>query len=256
LTPTAPGGTGAAFSFPEGQFALITGGSRGIGRAVAIDLARVGFDIWLNYRSNHEAAREVQKTIEELGRRCKLLCFDVSDPDAVSEHLLPELSDKSPYVLVNNAGIARDALMVWMNYEEWRSVISVTLDGFFLVTKAVLHGMLSNRAGRIINISSTSGQAGRPGQANYSAAKAGLIGATKALAAEVGKRGVLVNAVAPGLIETDMLSGLPLEKVLPAIPLGRIGSVDEVAGIVTYLCSNQAAYITGQVIGINGGLYV
>jgi 3-oxoacyl-[acyl-carrier protein] reductase len=124
------------------------------------------------------------------------------------------------------------------------------------VTKAVLHGMLSNRAGRIINISSTSGQAGRPGQANYSAAKAGLIGATKALAAEVGKRGVLVNAVAPGLIETDMLSGLPLEKVLPAIPLGRIGSVDEVAGIVTYLCSNQAAYITGQVIGINGGLYV
>jgi 3-oxoacyl-[acyl-carrier protein] reductase len=146
--------------------------------------------------------------------------------------------------------------MVWLSYEEWREVIATTLDGFFLVTKTVLQGMLSNRAGRIINISSVSGQAGRPGQANYAAAKAGLIGATKALAVEVGKRGVLVNAVAPGLIDTDMLADVPLDRVLPAIPLGRIGNVQEVSGIVTFLCSDQAAYMTGQVIGCNGGLYV
>jgi 3-oxoacyl-[acyl-carrier protein] reductase len=247
---------GSPLSFPEGKIALVTGGSRGIGRAIAIDLARTGFDIWLNYRASHDAAGEVQEEIEKLGRSCKPLCFDVSDPEAVQSVLAPLVEETTPHVLVNNAGVARDALMVWLSYEEWREVIATTLDGFFLVTKTVLQGMLSNRAGRIINISSVSGQAGRPGQANYAAAKAGLIGATKALAVEVGKRGVLVNAVAPGLIDTDMLADVPLERVLPAIPLARIGTVEEVSGIVTFLCSDQAAYMTGQVIGCNGGLYV
>ncbi len=248
--------SGGPLSFPEGKTALVTGGSRGIGRAIAIDLARAGFDIWLNYKTNHDAAREARKEIEKLGRDCKPLCFDVSDPEAVQKTLAPLVEGTTPYVLVNNAGVARDALMVWLSYEEWREVIETTLDGFFLVTKTVLQGMLSNRAGRIINITSVSGQAGRPGQANYAAAKAGLIGATKALAVEVGKRGVLVNAVAPGLIDTDMLADVPLDRVLPAIPLGRIGTVREVSGIVTFLCSDQAAYMTGQVIGCNGGLYV
>jgi 3-oxoacyl-[acyl-carrier protein] reductase len=248
--------SGGPLSFPEEQTALVTGGSRGIGRAIAIDLAGAGFDIWLNYKSNHDAAGEVKNKIERLGRHCKLLCFDVSDPEAVQQVLAPLVEETTPYALVNNAGVAKDALMVWLSYEEWREVIATTLDGFFLVTKTVLQGMLSNRAGRIINISSVSGQAGRPGQANYAAAKAGLIGATKALAVEVGKRGVLVNAVAPGLIDTDMLADVPLDRVLPAIPLGRIGNVQEVSGIVTFLCSDQAAYMTGQVIGCNGGLYV
>jgi 3-oxoacyl-[acyl-carrier protein] reductase len=146
--------------------------------------------------------------------------------------------------------------MIWMDLEDWRAVTRTTLDGFFLMTKPVLSEMLLKREGRIINIASVTGQAGRPGQTNYAAAKGGLIAATKALAAEVGKRGVLVNAVSPGLIETDMIADLPLDRVLPAIPLGRVGKVDDVAGIVTFLCSDQAGYFTGQVFSCNGGLYL
>lgn len=245
-----------ALSFPEGRVALVTGGSRGIGRAISVALARAGFDIWLNYKSNHAAAEGVGREIEGLGRRCTRLCFDVSDPEAVPRHLEPLLAETAPYALVNNAGVARDALMVWMSLEEWRTVLQATLDGFFLVTKTVLPGMLTRKQGRIINISSTSGQAGRPGQVNYAAAKAGLIGATKALAMEIGRKGVLVNAVAPGLIATDMTANLPMDQILPAIPLGRVGTVEEVAGIVAFLCSNEATYVTGQVIGCSGGLYV
>jgi 3-oxoacyl-[acyl-carrier protein] reductase len=242
--------------FPEGRVALVTGGSRGIGRAICLRLARSGLDIWLNYRSDHDAARAVQEQIRELGRQCELLCFDIADPDAVSAGLDPWLARDTPYAVVNNAGIVRDTLMVWMGQDEWHDVLRTTLDGFFHVTKKVLPGMLLKREGRIVNISSTSGQAGRSGQVNYATAKAGLIGATKTLAVEVGRRGILVNAVAPGFVETDMTAGVPIKHVLPAIPLGRAGKPEEVAGIVAFLCSADASYITGAVINCNGGLYV
>ena len=240
----------------EPRIALVTGASKGIGAAIALVLARDGYDIWLNYRSDHAAATGVAKQIEELGRSCRLLSFDVADPAAVKDALGPLLEKECPHVLVNNAGFAKDTLMVWMGEDEWKNVLSVHLDGFFLVTKLLLVGMLKKRAGRIINIASTSGQSGMPGQVNYSAAKAGLIGATKSLAAETAKRKVLVNAVSPGFIETDMTAGLPIDRILPMIPMGRIGKVGEVAEVVAFLCSDKASYITGQVISVNGGAYM
>ena len=240
----------------EQKIALVTGASKGIGASIALVLARDGFDIWLNYRSDHAAAAAVGKQIEATGRSCRLLCFDVADPAAVKESLGPLLDRESPSVLVNNAGFAKDTLMVWMGESEWKDVLSVHLDGFFLVTKMVLVGMLKRRWGRIVNISSTSGQSGMPGQVNYSAAKAGLIGATKALAAESAKRKVLVNAVSPGFIETEMIDGLPIERILPMIPMERVGKPEEVAEVVSFLCSEKASYITGQVIAVNGGAYM
>ncbi|GFO62368.1 3-oxoacyl-ACP reductase FabG [Geomonas paludis] len=238
------------------KIALVTGASKGIGAAIALTLARDGFDIWLNYRSDHAAAAEVARQVEAAGASCRLVCCDVADASAVKETLGPLLENESPEVLVNNAGHAKDTLMVWMGEDEWKDVLSVHLDGFFLVTKLVLVGMLKRRSGRIINIASTSGQSGVAGQVNYSAAKAGLIGATKALALETAKRKVLVNAVAPGFIETDMVAGLPKEKIVPMIPLGRIGTPEEVAEVVSFLASDKASYITGQVIAVNGGIYL
>ena len=170
--------------------------------------------------------------------------------------LNPLLEEETPEILVNNAGCTRDLLMIWMSQQDWKDVLSVSLDGFFQITKGILKGMLRKRNGRIINIVSTSGQSGMPGQVNYSAAKAGLIGATKALAAEVAKRNILVNAVSPGFIETEMTKDVPKDKVLPMIPMQRFGSADEVAGVARFLCSVQASYITGQVIGVNGGIYM
>ena len=238
------------------RIALVTGASKGIGAAIAIDLARDGFDLWLNYRSDHEAAAEVKREVEEKGVACRLLPFDVSDCQAAQTVLDSVLEHETPYVLVNNAGLARDTLLVWMSRNDWKDVLAVHLDGFFQVTKAVVKYMLRMKKGRIINIVSTSGQSGMPGQVNYSAAKAGLIGATKALAAEVAKRNILVNAVSPGFIETDMTQDIPKERVLPMIPLRRFGTPDEVAGVVSFLCSGAASYITGQIISVNGGVYM
>lgn len=238
------------------DIALITGGSKGIGAAIARVLARDGFDIWLNYRSDHEAAGEVANAVGAAGRSCRLLPFDVADPVSVKNSLAPILDAETPLVLVNNAGFSRDGLFVWMEAPEWKETLSVHLDGFFFVTKMVLFGMLKRRSGRIINIASTSGQSGVAGQTNYSAAKAGLIGATKALALEVAKRNILVNAVSPGFVETDMTAGLPLDRILPLIPLGRMGKPEEVAEVVGFLASEKASYITGQVLSVNGGVYL
>ena len=241
--------------FPS-KIALITGASRGIGAAIAIRLAKAGYDIWANYLNNHQAANQLKEKITDLGRDCILLPFDVRDEDQVKNSLGVLVEESVPNVLVNNAGFTRDTLLMWMSTEEWKSVTEVTLLGFFLVTKAVLLGMMRRKSGRIINIVSTAGESGLPGQTNYSAAKAGLIGATKSLAKEVIRKGVLVNAVAPGFIETEMIEKLPIDEIVKNIPIGRVGLPDEVAGVVNFLCSEDAAYIVGQVISVNGGLYM
>lgn len=238
------------------KIALITGGSRGIGAAMALGLAADGFDIWLNYRSAHDAAQAVQARINVLGRGCVLLPFDVTDWDAAQDALTPLLERTIPYALVNNAGFAKDSLFGLMSRSDWSSVLNVHLDGFFNVTRALVPHMQRRRSGRIVNIVSTSGQTGVPGQVNYSTAKAGLIGATRSLARELGRRNVLVNAVAPGFIATDMTSGLDAAAYLPAIALNRVGQPEEVAGCVRFLCSDLSAYMTGQVLGVNGGLYM
>ena len=240
----------------EGKIALVVGGSRGIGRAVSLRLARSGFDIWLTYRSNHEAAQEVSKEVEGMGRSCEALCFDVSDYEATKAALESRAEERPPDAVVYNAGITRDNLLMWMTREEWTSVLATNLDGFYNVTRSVLFSMLRVRRGRIVTISSASGQVGQAGQVNYSASKSGLIGASKALAKEVGKRNIIVNVIAPGLIDTEMTEDVPKDKVLPLIPLQRFGSVDEVASVVDFMCSEEQMYIHGQVIGVNGGLVV
>jgi 3-oxoacyl-[acyl-carrier protein] reductase len=240
----------------DSRVALITGASKGIGRAVALGLASDGFDIWLNYRSDHDRAREARDEIEKLGRRCVLLPFDVSGKQAVENALDPLLGQTTPFALVNNAGFARDGIFGLMSDEQWQDVLNVHLNGFFHVTRKLVPHMQRARCGRIINIVSASGQAGVAGQVNYSAAKSGLIGATKALARELAKRGILVNAVAPGLITTDMTADLPLDNYLKNIPQGRPGLPEEVAGCVRFLCSEMSSYVTGQVLAVNGGLYM
>ena len=240
------------------KYALVTGGSRGIGRAIAIRLAQTGLPVVINYVSNEVAAAETKNEIEQAGGQAELLRFDVSKPEEI-ERALGEWEDSHPDdyigVLVNNAGIRRDNLMIFMQNSEWHSVVDTTLNGFFYTTRRLLKRMMTRRDGRIINISSLSGLKGLPGQANYSTAKAALIGATKALAQEVAPRRITVNAVAPGFIESDMTKDLNQDELKKLVPAGRFGKADEVAALVAFLAGDDAAYITAQTIGINGGLY-
>jgi 3-oxoacyl-[acyl-carrier protein] reductase len=234
---------------------LVTGGSRGIGAAIACRLAADGFAIWINYRANDEAARAIQARIAESGGTATLLPFDVTDRAAVERVLLPMMEKEGPpFGVVNNAGIARDGLFVFSKPADWSDVIATSVTAFYNVTRPVLRAMLRQREGRIVTISSVSGQAGNRGQVNYSAAKAALIGATRALAKETARQNILVNAVAPGMIETDMTAAVPRDMI-EAIPLRRFGRPEDVAGVVSFLFSPDAAYITGEVIAVNGGLF-
>jgi 3-oxoacyl-[acyl-carrier protein] reductase len=240
------------------NYALVTGGSRGIGAAICKKLAKQGLGIIINYHSNSTAAQAVADEISGEGGIAELLPFDVSSEEAVDkafEQWEEQHPDDRITVLVNNAGVREDSLLIFMQTQQWHKVLNTTLDGFFYVTRRALKSMLTKRFGRIINIASLSGLKGLPGQANYSAAKAALIGATKALAQEVAARKVTVNAVAPGFIKSDMTKDLDEETLKKQVPLGRFGEADEVASLVAFLASNESSYITGETISINGGLY-
>jgi 3-oxoacyl-[acyl-carrier protein] reductase len=240
------------------KFALVTGGSRGIGRAVCLKLADMGYNILINYKSNETEANNTAALVKEKGVEAEIIQFDVSDRAQVQANLtawIESNTGKIIEVLVNNAGIREDALMMWMKDEQWDNVLNTSLGGFFNVTRIVVNSMLMKKYGRIINIVSLSGLKGLPGQTNYSAAKAGVIGATKALAQEIGRKGITVNAVAPGFIKTDMTGDLNENELKNMIPLKRFGLPEEVAHTVGFLASEGAAYITGEVISVNGGLY-
>lgn len=276
----------------EGKVALVTGGARGIGKAIAIRLAEDGADIAINYQSTKEHAESVSRLINQIGTMDELeklsmmidetdtkeyasqiselidsigrhsyICqANISDPREVETMVESVIANLGKIdILVNNAGIVRDKSFVKMTHAMWNEVLSVNLDGAFYCTKAVIGNMLERKYGRIVNISSVIGRMGNRGQANYAASKAGMIGLTKSLAKEFANKGITVNAVAPGFVETDMLKGIPkniMDTILAQIPLGRLGKPSEIAGAVAYLCSEDGSYITGQVIDVNGGLYI
>ncbi|PVD50206.1 3-oxoacyl-ACP reductase FabG [Terrimonas sp.] len=238
--------------------ALVTGGSRGIGRTVCVKLAGMGYYVLVNYKGNQAEAEKTLELIKEKGGDGMLMKFDVSDRVQVSEILgkwIEENKDNTIEVLVNNAGIKDDVLLMWMKDEQWDNVLNTSLGGFFNVTRLIVQNMLMKRYGRIINIVSLSGLKGLPGQTNYSAAKGGVIAATKALAQEVGKRNITVNAIAPGFIKTDMTEGLDEKQLKMLIPVNRFGEPEEVAHAVAFFASPESGYITGEVLSINGGMY-
>ena len=236
--------------------ALVIGPSRGIGRAIAERLAHDGFDIVGTCRSNPERFQELEQKVTGLGRSFHALAFDIADRKAAEETLLGYFGDGAPDVLVYNAGINDDDLFAMMAPEQWDRVLHTNADGFFNCIHPLIMNMMGRRGGRIIAISSISGQTGQPGQVNYSASKAALLGAVKALAREVARKKILVNAVAPGFIDTDMTEKLPTDELVPQIPLRRIGKAEEVAGAVAFLAGPDSSYITGQVIAVNGGLFI
>lgn len=238
--------------------ALVTGGSRGIGKAVCIKMAAMGYYVLVNYKSNVTEAENTLAAIKAQGGDGALLQFDVSDKQQIQDVLGNWIeTNTASYieVLVNNAGIKEDALMSWMEDAQWDNVLRTNLDSFFYVTRLVLKSMMPQRYGRIVNVVSLSGLKGLPGQTNYSAAKAGVIGATKALAQEVARQNITVNAVAPGFIKTDMIEGIEEKDIQKLVPARRFGQPEEVAHAVGFLASPEAAYITGQVLSVNGGLY-
>ncbi len=238
--------------------ALVTGGSKGIGRAICVKLAEMGFFVLINYNKSLEEAEKTLLFVREKGSDGELLPFDVSDQAQVEQSIsswMGRNEGKYIHTLVNNAGIRMDALVMWMKNEEWNNVISTNLNGFFFITRFLIKEMILGKSGRIINVVSLSGLKGLPGQANYSAAKAGVIGATKALAQEVAKKNVTVNAVAPGFIRSDMTKDLDETQLKTLIPMNRFGTPEEVAEAVGFLASDKASYITGAVINVNGGLY-
>jgi 3-oxoacyl-[acyl-carrier protein] reductase len=241
------------------KYALITGGSRGIGRAISETLAREKiYGIIINYQNNKIAAEETKQMCEKWGVKVDLLPFNVADKAAV-EKAVSEWQVNHPddniEILVNNAGITRDGLFMWLNENDWDSVVNTSLKGFYNVTQSVIQSMLHKRYGRIINIVSVSGVKGTAGQTNYSAAKGAIVAATKALSQEVAKRNITVNAVAPGFIKTEMTEGLNEKELVRLIPCNRFGEAQEVADLVAFLCSKKAGYITGETININGGIY-
>ena len=239
------------------KYALVTGGSRGIGRAICCKLSSMGYYILINYQSNESEAMATLEKVRQLGSDGELIKFNVADSAEVKQVLDQwNAGHSGEYieVLVNNAGIRKDNLMIWMPEDDWHNVVNTGLDGFFFVTQSLLKNMLIRKYGRIINIVSLSGIKGMPGQVNYSAAKGGIIAATKALSQEVARKNVTVNAVAPGFISTDMTHDLDESELKKVVPMGRFGKAEEVADLVGFLASEQAAYITGEVISINGGL--
>lgn len=238
------------------KYALVTGASRGIGRAIAVQLARDGYSVIINYLKNHEAARETLRLVEEAGGTGELLPFDVSGPEEINAALDDwegRHADEHIDVLVNNAGIVADELMIDMTPGQWHSVVDTNLNGFFYITRRVIPGMLMAHHGRIVNMSSIAGQHGNVGKVNYSAAKAAIIGVSRALSAELAPKRITVNAVAPGLIETEMPGDVSPSELRRTIPMGRMGKPQEVADLVSFLVSDKASYISGQVIGVNGG---
>lgn len=239
--------------------ALVTGGSRGIGSAICQKLAADSdYHILINYQSNRDAAEETLKKVTEAGATGELIKFNVADSEEVKT-VLGQWQDNNPdavvEVIVNNAGITKDGLFMWMTYEDWTQVINTSLNGFYNVTNFFIQKLLRNKYGRIINMVSVSGVKGTPGQTNYSAAKGAVVAATKALAQEVAKRNITVNAVAPGFIRTDMTGDLDEKELIKLVPANRFGEAEEVADLVSFLASKKAGYITGEVININGGIY-
>ncbi|MBS1778912.1 MAG: 3-oxoacyl-ACP reductase FabG [Bacteroidetes bacterium] len=240
------------------KYALVTGGSRGIGRACCLKMAELGYAVLVNYKGNKAAAEETVQLVKDKGVDAEALNFDVASKEDVEKVLggwMEAHKEDIIEVLINNAGIRQDTLLMSMTNEQWDSVMDTSLGGMYHVTKQVLNPMLMNRYGRIINMVSLSGLKGMPGQVNYSAAKGGMIGATKALAQEIAKRNITVNAIAPGFVKTDMTEELNEKELVNLIPMKRFGLADEVADLAGFLASKNASYITGQVISINGGLY-